>query len=118
MGRAFDKAFPVAISLGMSPEQYWLGDCWLFAVYREARRLENERQEWLMWEMGAYVHDAILRCSPVLNPFSKSHEAQPWVEEPYGITARRTPEQQKAHAEKTAHEKMKTWVLNHRPKNA
>lgn len=116
MGHAFDMAFPTALALGMSPSQYWEGDCWLFAAYREARRLENERQEWAHWEIGTYVYDAILRCSPVLNPFSKSHKAQPWVEEPYGVAARRTPAERSAHMEKQAHEKMIAWVLNHRPK--
>lgn len=116
MGHAFDMAFPTALAIGMSPAQYWEGDCWLFAAYREARRLDNERAEWARWETGAYTLDALLKASPAFNPFSKKRKTDPWHDEPYGVYARRTPAQQAVHEEKKAHEKMIAWVLNHRPR--
>lgn len=41
-----EGAFPTALSLGMTPSQYWDGPVWLFASYMEARRIEDEREEW------------------------------------------------------------------------
>ena len=59
-----EGAFPTALSLGMTPSQYWDGPVWLFASYMEARRIEDEREEWRAWQAGAYAYEAISRYGP------------------------------------------------------
>jgi hypothetical protein len=109
------QAFPMALMLGMTPEQYWHGEPMLFAAYKEARQLADEKAEWYQWQTGMYVYDAIGRAAPLLNPLSKTHKALPWPEEPYGVTARRDPEERSRKEEKAAHEKMINWILSHKP---
>ena len=99
----------------MTPEQYWDGDPWLFAAYMESRRRDDERAEWRAWQMGAYVYEAIARTSPLVNAMSKTHRAEPWLEEPYGVTARRTPEEAEREGERRAHARMIDWILSHKP---
>jgi hypothetical protein len=98
----------------MSPEQFWDGDAWLFAAYREAQRRTGERESWDRWLAGMYVYDALLRAAPALNAMSKSHRARSWPERPYDL-----PEQEREETpqerERAAHERMREWMLSHGP---
>lgn len=108
-------ALPSAISFGMTVEQYWDGDPWLYAAFRESQRQRDERGEWERWQMGLYVYNSISSLVPALNPFVKKAKPEPYPEEPYGITSSRTPEETAAHEEKAAHEKMALWLMGHGP---
>lgn len=110
-----EGAFPTALALGMTPGQYWDGPVLLFCAYREARRIEDEREEWRAWQAGAYVYEAVARTSPLVNALSSTHRAEPWLEEPFGVAARRTPEEAARAGEGRAHARMIDWMLSHRP---
>lgn len=101
----------------MTLDQYWDDDPWLFAAYREARnRASKEREEhakWERWMAGMYVYDALLRAAPVINGFSKSHKAIPWVEKPYDYNEEEHLSEREK--EKVAHQRMKEWMLAHGP---
>lgn len=116
MGHLFDQAFPTALALGMSPEQYWQGDAWLYAAYAEAKRRRDEEQDWQQWTLGMYVYDAIQRNAPLLNSFSKRHSAYDWLDAPYGRErpgdAARTEEDVAA-----GHQRMIDWMLSARVRN-
>lgn len=88
MGHAIDEAFPVALAMGMDPERFWWGDPWEFAAYREARRKQEEARRWERWELGRYVYEALGRTAALMNPYSRSHRADPWVERPFGSDER------------------------------
>lgn len=107
-------ALPSALSLGMTVDQFWDGDPWLYAAYREARRLDDERGEWRRWQMGLYVYNSIASLVPALNAFAKG-KPQEYPAEPYGVTASRTPEQNAAHEESAGHERMASWLMRHGP---
>lgn len=115
IAESLDRALPAAIMYGMSPSQYWEGDPWLFAAYREAHRLKGDLAEYGRWEAGLYVYDALCRTAPLFDPYSKRRKASPWVEEPYGIAANRSPEERAEAEKKRAHEKMMAWMLRHGP---
>lgn len=83
MAQLFFRALPEALSCGMTPEQFWHGEPWLYAAYAEAARRLRERSEWERWQMGCYVMDAILRSSPALNPLEPGAPDQ-WMDAPYG----------------------------------
>lgn len=81
--------FPYYLSIGMTEEQYWEGDCVLPKYYRQAEELRQERVNQESWLQGMYVYDAIARVSPILHAFAKKGtKAQPYVEEPYPINKR------------------------------
>lgn len=115
IAETLDEALPAALVYGMSPSQFWEGDPWLFAAYREANRLRRDQAEYERWETGLYVYDALCRVAPLYDVFSKRRKANPWVEEPYGITAARSPREREEEEKRRAHEKMMAWVLRHKP---
>ena len=80
-------AYPTALLIGMTPEQYWDGNPWDFSAYREAERLRREREDWDRWEAGMYAWAALCKTAPLVNPFSESHQADEWFDRPLGSAA-------------------------------
>jgi hypothetical protein len=80
-------AYPTALLMGMTPEQYWYGNPWDFSAYREAERLRRERDDWDRWEAGMYVWAALCKTAPLMNPFAESHQADEWFDRPLGSDA-------------------------------
>lgn len=83
----FWDALPFYLSLGMTSNEYWYGDCLLVRAYRKADELNRRRQNEMLWLQGAYVYEAILDASPVLHAFSKKPKAHPYASAPYPITS-------------------------------
>lgn len=81
----FVNAEPMAMAWGMTSEEFWHGRPWLFQSYREAHRISSRERDWERWQLGAYFKDALERVAPILNPFSSSHESEPWLKAPYGV---------------------------------
>ena len=83
----FYELFPYYLSIGMTPEQYWDGDCTLTKYYREAEELRNEKRNQELWLQGMYVYEAICDISPILHAFAKKGtKPNPYPEKPYAIT--------------------------------
>lgn len=99
--------FPFYLSIGMSAEQYWDGDCWLTKSYRDAHEQMLERQSMLAWLQGRYFYEALCDVSPLLHAFSKKG-AKPaeYCERPYPITPRGVKQKEKE-AEKATYEQGK-----------
>ena len=80
----FEEQFPYYLSVGMTYEQFWDGDCWLAKDYREAFKLRTRRDNEHAWLIGRYVYDALCAVSPLLHAFAKNGTtAQPYLERPY-----------------------------------
>lgn len=103
--------------MGMTPDEFWYGDPWLFSAYRESKRLVEERRDYERWQAGAYVYEALLRASAVLNPFSGKERADDWLERPYGHESDELPvdEASREANEKAQHQMMADWVMAHGP---
>lgn len=43
----------------MTADQFWDGDPWLAAAYREADALKKQRKSEEMWLQGLYIHNAV-----------------------------------------------------------
>lgn len=97
----------------MTPEQYWHGDAWLYAAYREAKRREDEDRDWAQWAMGLYVYEAIQLTSPLVNPLSKRKEAYDWLDAPFG-RSRAHEEERTGKDEEAVHQRMIDWVMSAR----
>ena len=83
----FYELFPYYLSIGMTPEQYWEGDCTLVKYYRKAEELRNEKRNQELWLQGMYIYEAICDVSPILHAFAKKGtKPTPYAEKPYPIT--------------------------------
>ena len=83
----FYELFPYYLSIGMTPEQYWDGDCTLTKYYRKADEIKKERRNEELWLQGMYIYEALCDVSPVLHAFAKKGtKPQPYSEKPYAIT--------------------------------
>ena len=85
----FYELFPYYLSIGMTPEQYWEGDCTLPKYYRQAEELRNERRNQELWLQGMYVYEAICDASPILHAFAKKGtKPAPYSAKPYPINSK------------------------------
>ena len=91
----FYEAFPYYLSIGMSSDEFWNGDCRLAKSYREADLLRRERSNYDAWLQGMYIYDALARLQPVFQAFAKKGtKAKPYVSEPYALTEERVNKQE------------------------
>ena len=85
----FYELFPYYLSIGMTHEQYWDGDCTLVKYYRKAEELRNEKRNQELWLQGMYVYEAICDVSPILHAFAKKGtKPTPYPTKPYPITSK------------------------------
>ena len=83
----FYEVFPYYLAIGMTPEQYWEGDCTLTKYYRKAEELRNEKRNQELWLQGMYVYEAICDASPILHAFAKKGtKPAPYASKPYPLT--------------------------------
>ena len=83
----FYEVFPYYLSIGMTAEQFWDGDCTLPKYYRQADELRIERMNQELWLQGLYVYEAICDVAPILQAMAKKGtKARPYTEQPYAIT--------------------------------
>lgn len=68
-GDIFDELFPHYLLMGMTPEQYWDGECGLKKAYLKAYRMRMENEQKLAdrnnWYMGQYLI-CVLQAVPLL----------------------------------------------------
>lgn len=84
----FNELFPYYLSIGMTYEQYWDGDCTLVKYYRKAEELRNEKRNQELWLQGMYVYEAICDVAPILHAFAKKGtKPTPYSEKPYPLNA-------------------------------
>ena len=106
----FYELFPYYLSIGMTPEQYWDGDCTLTKYYREAEELRNEKRNQELWLQGMYVYEAICDISPILHAFAKKGtKPNPYPEKPYPISEKQI-RRERAEKERKVMEKGKRFM--------
>ena len=103
----FYSHLPFYLSIGMTPEQYWNEDCCLVKYYREAFKLQRERDNERLWLQGMYVYEALCDVSPVLRAFAKKGTKPiEYPTQPYAITKEEI-ERRRVEKEKAKYEQMK-----------
>lgn len=80
----FKKTLPQYLAMGMTPEQFYYGDCELTCAYREAYELKQSEYNYHAWMQGMYVYEAIGDNAPLFHVFSKNPRPLPYPEKPYG----------------------------------
>lgn len=102
----FMNHLPYYLSIGMTYELYWKGDCTLVKSFRKARKLKDEVKNEELWLQGMYFYEALCNTAPVLNAFSKATKPIPYPSEPYCITKREL-EEKREREERLKYEKIK-----------
>ena len=77
--------FPVYLSFGMTPHEYWEEDGDLAIYYRKAEEHRQEKLNWQLHLQGMYIYEAICCASPLFNPFAKDRKPIPYRATPYGV---------------------------------
>ena len=83
----FYELFPYYLSIGMTYEQYWEGDCTLVKYYRQAEEMRNEKRNQELWLQGMYFYEVMCDVAPVLHSFAKKGtKPTPYSAKPYPLT--------------------------------
>ena len=90
----FDEMCGYYLSIGMSYEDYWDGDCEMVKYYRRKDELDISRMNFELWLQGAYIYEALLYVSPTYDSFSKHRTPQPYREQPIPLTEKEADRQQ------------------------
>ena len=99
----FYEMFPFYLSIGMTPEQYWDGDCTLVKYYRQAEELRNEKRNQELWLQGMYIYEAICDVSPILHAFAKKGvKPLPYPSKPYAISEKQIKKEREEKERKLA----------------
>ena len=99
----FYELFPYYLSIGMTYEQYWDGDCTLVKYYRQAEELRNEKRNQELWLQGMYIYEALCDVSPVLHAFAKKGtKPNPYSSKPYAISEKQIREEREERERKLA----------------
>lgn len=89
----FEERFPYYLTIGMSADEYWSGDCTLAKAYRKADEIRRNERNHELWLQGLYIYEALCDVSPLLRAFAKNGtKPLPYPSEPYPITAKEAKE--------------------------
>lgn len=73
------------MAIGMTPDEYWNGDCQLTKHYRNAHEIKLKQRNYELWLQGLYVHDAVNVV--VANALrKKGAKVEKYTESPYPVT--------------------------------
>ena len=99
----FYEMFPYYLSIGMTYEQYWEGDCTLTKYYRKSEEMRNEKRNQELWLQGMYFYEALCDVSPILHAFAKKGaKPQKYSSKPYAITEKQIRQEREERARKVA----------------
>jgi hypothetical protein len=98
-----ERAFPYALSIGMTYDQYWKCSPYLYLDYKEADEIRTMRENHMMWLQGIYNMNAF---RVIMDKFSnglsgQNHPVEPYYEYPIPITEREKEEEHRRNVEKT-----------------
>ena len=103
-----DELFPMYLSFGMTPHQYWEEDSTLAIAYREKSKYEAKIRNQEMWLQGAYFYNALCYASPLFNSMATDHTPKPYLSEPFPLTEQEKREQN----ERRESEKVKDYMMS------
>lgn len=84
----FEKECPNYMAMGMSYDEFWHGPADLPKFYRKAYDIRKHERNYEQYRLGKYVYDAVGALAPLLRAFSKTTKPEPYLKEPYPLTAK------------------------------
>lgn len=96
----FRKAFPYYLSIGMTYEQFWLGDVELVKYYRQAAKLKREMDNQNAWLQGMYFYEALCDASPLFRTTFKKGKIKPlpYSSKPYELDKKESEPEERGSA--------------------
>ena len=88
----FYEVFPVYLTYGMTPDQFWHDDPHLAYYYREAYKMRQDAENQSQWRQGLYFLDAL--AVALGNLFSSKNKLK-YPEKPYQIRPKTKAEKEK-----------------------
>ena len=90
------------MSIGMTYDEFYNQDVCMAPAYRKAAELRDKRQNQELWLQGMYVYEALCDASPLFRFSMKkgSIKPEPYVKEPYPITAAEVRQRREQEARK------------------
>lgn len=85
--KTFDEYCAYYMSIGMSYDDYWDGDCCKAKYYREMDKLIKKRRNEELWLQGLYIYNILINVSPVFNPLSTRKKPYPYFDIPIPISS-------------------------------
>lgn len=117
----FEKLCSWYMSIGMTYDEFWEGDCVLPKYYREAHEYRNTQKNQELWMQGLYIHEAV--AVVVSNALKKKGASSAkYPEKPHPITKleQQYEKEQQEIREKQNREKAKAifsaWAAKFKPK--
>ena len=100
----FSRLCPYYMSIGMTYDEFYNQDVCMVKAYRKAAELRDKRQNQELWLQGMYVYEALCDASPLFRFSMKKGtiKPEPYVKEPYPITAAEVREREEREARKKA----------------
>lgn len=88
------------MSIGMTYDEFWNQDVDLVKVYLKANELQEKRRNQELWLQGMYIYEALCDVSPLFRLSMKKGvvKPEPYVKEPYPITAEEIKERERREA--------------------
>lgn len=77
----FDQWCPFYLSIGMTADEYWHGDCRMLKYYFKSYKLKQEQKNQEAWLNGMYFYDALVSAMSHLNKDKNKHRN--YAEKPY-----------------------------------
>lgn len=101
-GEIFEQLCPYYMSIGMSYDEFWNQDVSMVKAYRKAYELREKRRNQELWLQGMYFYEALCDASPLFRFSMKKGtiKPEPYVKEPYPITAAEVREREEREARK------------------
>ena len=98
-----ERAFPFALAIGMTYDEYWKCSPYLYLDYKEADEIRQMRENHMLWLQGMYVMDGVrVVVENALNSFGNSKTTvEPYREYPIPITKMEKEEEHRRNVEKT-----------------
>lgn len=84
------------MSIGMTYDEYWYGDCYLTRVYYEKNRIDIKRRNEEMWLQGLYINNAV---TVAINTFFGKSKSVKYLEKPLDILPKTKEEKEQEEKE-------------------
>ena len=118
---AFYAVVPFYLSLGMTWNQFWNGDCTMVKYFREAEKIRVNNRNTEMWIQGAYVYKVLEAFAPILPAFpKKGARVGDYLSEPIPLSDKEAKEKEEREAQQASEKGMSQmlgWMKRVNEKN-
>lgn len=110
-GETFERLFPFYLSIGMSPNEYWNGDCTLTRAYWKAAEMKRDMDNQQAWLSGLYTLAALKSALSGAFGSGRSKVVE-YPDKPIPLTAEQAQEQEGQKEEEAMNRALEMFKLS------